>query len=35
MNLSKQWKNLGRGNEEAESSEQKTGDWVPDMAYIA
>ena len=24
-----------RGNEEAESSEQKVGDWVSDMAYIA
>ena len=35
MNLSKQWKSLGRGNEEAESSEQKAGDWVSNMAYIA
>ena len=24
-----------RGNKEAESSEQKTSDWVSDMAYIA
>ena len=24
-----------RGNEEAESSEQKASDWVSDMAYIA
>ena len=24
-----------RGNEEAESSEQKSGDWVSDMAYIS
>ena len=24
-----------RGNEESERSEQKAGDWVSDMAYIA
>ena len=35
MSLSRQWKNLGRGNEEAESNEQRADDWVSDRAYIA
>ena len=35
MNLSRQWKNLGRGKKEVESSEQKVVDWVSDMGYIA
>ena len=37
MNLSRKWKNRRRGkrNEEAESSEQKAGDWVSNLDYIA
>ena len=32
--MSRQWKNLEKGKEEAESSEQKASDWVFDMASI-